>query len=135
MLLSPLDNLYNIWEQAWDNPTVVRITTNKDQSVIYKGIKIILNKENSVKIYNTKKGSLDYQEIDYDDYIYFLDNGFKSGVYHILKRTYKDQINTININIQSEVNRRNNKKHYNYLKLKRDNILNKYTQIIKLQKL
>tara|TARA_R110000803_G_scaffold155929_1_gene220505 strand:- start:50 stop:457 length:408 start_codon:yes stop_codon:yes gene_type:complete len=135
MLLSPLDNLYNIWKQAWDQPNIVKITTDKYESAIYKGIKIILNKEDSVKIYNTKKGSLDYQEIGYNDYIYFLDNGFKSGVYHILKRTYKDQINTINIKIQGEVNQRNNKKHYNYLKLKRDNILNKYTQIIKLQKL
>ena len=101
---------------------------------MFKGIKIISDEE-GIRIYNTKKGSLDYQEIDYDDYLYFLKKGFRDGVYHILKRTYKDQIDTINTKIQNEVNQRNNKKHYDYLKQKRDNIINKYTQIIKKQKL
>jgi hypothetical protein len=110
------------------------MVTEKDESILYKGIKIISNKE-GIKIYNTKKGTLDYREVDYNDYLYFLDKGFRNGVYHILKRTYKDQIEIINTKIQSEVNQRNNKKHYDYLKLKRDNILNKYTQIIKQQKL
>lgn len=134
MLLNPLDRLYKIWEQACDDSKAIKMVTEKDESVFYKGIKII-NDSEGVKIYNTKKGALDYQEIDYDDYIYFLDKGFRNGVYHILKRTYKEQINAINIKIQSEVNQRNNKKHYDYLKLKRDNIINKYTKIIKQQKL
>ena len=85
MLLNPLDRLYKIWEQACDDSKAIKMVTEKDESVFYKGIKI--------------------------------------------------QINAINIKIQSEVNQRNNKKHYDYLKLKRDNIINKYTKIIKQQKL
>jgi|TARA_B110000908_G_C10107701_1_gene381547 hypothetical protein len=134
MLLSPLDHLYKIWDQACNDSKAIKMVTEKDESILYKGIKIISNKE-GIKIYNTKKGTLDYREVDYNDYLYFLDKGFRNGVYHILKRTYKDQIEIINTKIQSEVNQRNNKKHYDYLKLKRDNILNKYTQIIKQQKL
>ena len=134
MLLNPLDHLYKIWEEACDDAKSIKIVTKRYESVLFKGIKIISDEE-GIRIYNTKKGSLDYQEIGYDDYLYFLDKGFRNGVYHILKRTYKDQIDIINVKIQSEVNQRNNKKHYDYLKLKRDNIINKYTQIIKQQKL
>jgi len=134
MLLNPLDHLYKIWEEACDDAKAIKIVTKRCESVLFKGIKIISDEE-GIRIYNTKKGSLDYQEIDYDDYLYFLKKGFRDGVYHILKRTYKDQIDTINTSIQNEVNQRNNKKHYDYLKQKRDNIINKYTQIIKKQKL
>tara|TARA_R100000951_G_scaffold77436_1_gene65402 strand:- start:1036 stop:1461 length:426 start_codon:yes stop_codon:yes gene_type:complete len=134
MLLSPLDSLYKVWEEADLNSKSIKIKTKHNDSILFKGIKIV-NSADGIKIYNTKKGSLNYKEIDYDDYIYFLDKGFISGVFHILKRTYKEQIDTITQKIQNEVNQRNNKKHYDYLKQKRDNIIKKYTQIIKKEKL
>jgi hypothetical protein len=134
MLLSPLDSLYEVWEEASLDSKAIKLTTKNSDAILFKGIKIV-NSSNGIKIYNTKRGGLDYKEISYDDYIYFINRGFRNGVYHILKRTYKDQIDTITQKIQNEVNQRNNKKHYDYLKQKRDNIIEKYTQIIKTQKL
>jgi|TARA_B100000780_G_scaffold188633_2_gene132621 hypothetical protein len=126
--------LYEVWEEAEQDRLAIKMSTPDEEAILYKGIKIIYHRY-GIRIYNTKKGSFTYPEIEYDDYLYFIDNGFRKGVYYILKRTYQDQITTINAKIQSEVNQRNNKKHYDSLKLKRDNIINKYTQIIKHVKL
>ncbi len=45
---------------------------------------------------------------------------------------YKDKISILNKKIKNEINTRNNKKHYDTLKVKRENLINKYTQISKL---
>jgi hypothetical protein len=47
----------------------------------------------------------------------------------VLRKTYKDKINKINDKIQDEVNNRNNKKHYDALKVRRDNLINKYSKL------
>ena len=134
MLLNSLNSLSEVWEEAINDKLAVRISTPREECILYKGIKIS-NSSDGIKIYNTKKGSLRYPEIDQEDYYSFLKLGFRKGVYLLLKRTYEDQINIVNALIQNEVNQRNNKKHYDSLKLKRDNIINKYTQIIKKEKL
>ena len=50
-------------------------------------------------------------------------------IYDYLEPVY---ICILNKKIKNEINTRNNKKHYDSLKVKRENLINKYTQISKL---
>ena len=64
-----------------------------------------------------------------DSYLFFFQNGFRPGVRNVLRKTYRDKINKLNDKIQDEVNNRNNKKHYDSLRVKRDNLINKYSNL------
>ena len=55
MLLSPLDSLYKVWEEADLDSKSIKLTTKHNDSILFKGIKIV-NSANGIKIYNTKKG-------------------------------------------------------------------------------
>ncbi len=134
MFLTLEDQLYNMWEKALEDRLTINISTKKEQAILYKGIKVIKD-GSKITIYNTKKGGLNYAEVSYDDYIYFAKHGIRKGCVYVLKRTYIEQIEALTKKIRNEVLQRNNKKHYDALKTKRENVINKYTQINKKIKL
>ena len=118
----------DLLEVARDDVMCISLGDTETEMYMYKGIKIVKVLDD-IRIYNTTTFSLNYQEISEDDYYFFFKNGFKPGVKYVLRKTYKDKINKINDKIQDEVNNRNNKKHYDALKVRRDNLINKYSKL------
>ena len=117
-----------LWDDAVNDSKCVCLNTNRYQAYMYKGIKIVKTL-NDIKIYNTRKQGLEYREITDEEYYYFLQYGFRTGVNRVLKSTYIGQIEKINNKIQEEVNSRNNKKHYDSLKHRRETLINKYSKL------
>ena len=118
----------DLLEVARDDVMCISLGDTETEMYMYKGIKIVKVLDD-IRIYNTTTFNLNYQEISEDDYYFFFKNGFKPGVKYVLRKTYKDKINKINDKIQDEVNNRNNKKHYDALKVRRDNLINKYSKL------
>ena len=123
-------NLYTLWEEAKNDRKAACLNSPSEQAYIYRGIKIV-NTNGDIKIYNTRKLGMTYKEISDDDYYLFLTHGFRKGVHEVMKHTYKEQIEKINSKIHGEVNNRNNKKHYEALKQRRESLLNKYSNLNK----
>lgn len=119
-----------IWEQATRLHKATRLNTPQSMSMIFKGVKIE-NTDGDIKILNTKLNGDFYQEVSGEEYKMFLVIGFEQGCYEVCLSNYRRSLNTIIRNIRDEIGNRNNQKHYQYLKTMRDNLMEKYTNILK----
>jgi hypothetical protein len=117
-----------VWNQAVEFRYSVNLSFANEVSYIYKGFKI-MKEEGGIRIYNTKHHQMNYLEITSKDYEYFCEHGFKKGVESLLVRDYMKSILVLNDKIKEEVNNRNNKKHYDSLKLRRENLITKYSEL------
>jgi uncharacterized protein (DUF927 family) len=121
-------SLLEIWNQAKEDHSSVRLENKNYESYIFKGIRISKNSE-GIRIYYVNLKAIDYLEIDRSSYDIFKEQGYRDAIYKILKISYKRQITDVNEKIKQEVNYRNNKKHYDSLKLIREELLSKYSKI------
>lgn len=124
----------DLFNQAKNYRRVTKLDTDTHESYIYKGIKIMRDKEtNEIVIYNAQNSDF-YKEISQEEYHVMFDKGFRYGVYSICLDHYNKTLAMLKKKISNEVNGRNNQKHYNALKEYRSFIMSKYTGIIKLKK-
>jgi|TARA_R110000782_G_scaffold262191_2_gene354152 hypothetical protein len=125
--------IQDIFEEAITFSKACNLSNERknEESYLYKGIKI-MKKDNFITIFNTSKIQFDYKEIPDEDYLKFYELGFVKGVHAIVKESYMYKIEVLNKKIKTEINSRNNKKHYESLKVKRDNLINKYSNISKI---
>ena len=89
-------------------------------------------KENDVKIYNTKFGNDFYTELTNEEYELFLLKGWKVGCYMMSLKNCRRSLETISKKIVTEVNTRKNARHYNSLKQMRNEVMNRFTETLKL---
>lgn len=115
-------SLQEIWQQARSNRSLIRLDDDDNESVIYKGVKIV-NSDGKITIYSTE--SEFYRDITK----VFLRNGFKEGVYDFLRSKYLRQLNTVEESIKTEMNNQKNHKKFKYLQAKRSNLIQKYNEI------
>ena len=115
--------LESLFIQARMTKKSVHIELSDEESVIFKGIKIIKN-EDGIKIYST--GSEFYNQIY--DISNFLYGGFEYGVYMYLEYKYKNQLDKIELGVQSEISSRRNHKKIKWLKGLRENLIKKYNE-------
>jgi uncharacterized protein with HEPN domain len=120
-----------IFHQAKFDSLATRLITPYSESYIYKGIKIEKT-ETDIAIYNTKILGDTYTEISDDQYEVFFNLGFRMGVYNLCIFNYNCSLNGIQSKIRTELTNRNNQKHYHSMKSQRSYIMNKYTEILKL---
>jgi len=121
--------LEQVWNQAKWHHSSASINTAKSESRIYKGVKIE-NEDGVVKIYNTKMCGDFYKEVSEEQYQYFMDKGYVKGVHNVCLFNYERSLDLLQERIRDELGSRNNQKHYQSLKLMRENLINKYTKII-----
>ena len=123
-------NLREIFSQAEDDNYSVKIDGNGYKSVILYSVKIIKdNKTDEVVIIDTSNKLYYYQMISKEDEDIFLRKGWRAGVYNLTIKKYKDKLYLIEKKIQELINERQPKKVINQLKIEREIILNKYTEI------
>lgn len=123
-------SLETLWYEATTESKAANVSSSFEDAYLYKGIRIA-KRDGKIKIYNTRKAGMNYREITDEQYYEFLQNGFRKGVHAVLQSTYKEQIDKINTKIQGEVNSRNNKKHFEALKNRREFLINKYSNLNK----
>lgn len=121
-----------IWNDAkWFHKST-RLDTPQYKSMIFKGIKVE-NRDGDIRVLNTKLNGDFYQEISEEEYDTFYRIGFEQGCYEMCLSNYKRSLNVIIRSIRDEIGNRNNQKHYQYLKSMRLNLMEKYTNVLKIK--
>lgn len=120
-----------IWNEAQADLFSTRLATRESVSYIRKGIKME-KKDGDIKIYNTKFGNDFYTELTDEEYEIFLLRGWKIGCYMMSLKNCKRSLETISKKIVTEINQRKNARHYNALKESRTNVMQRFTETLKL---
>jgi hypothetical protein len=120
-----------IFRQAAADLFTTRLATKDSVSYIRKGIKME-NKNQEIKIYNTKFGNDFYTELTEQEYELFLTKGWKIGCYMMALKNHRRSLERLSKKIITEVNQRKNHRHYNALKEGRSNIMERFTETLKL---
>ena len=121
----------NIWNEAVNDVLSTRLTTSESVSYIRKGIKME-NRDGQIKIYNTKFSNDFYTELTNDEYELFLLRGWKVGCYTMAIKNYRKSLERISKKIITEINQRNNTRHYQSLKESRNDLMARFTDTLKL---
>jgi hypothetical protein len=91
------------------------------------GVKIERN-EDSIFVYNTRRGNDFYRELSKVEYRMMCMLGWEVGACNIAIINAKRSIKRVQKHIQEELTGRNNKKRYDYLKECRSTFIEKYNQ-------
>lgn len=125
-----IKSMLNVWEEAVSEYKSLSLHGKDYQAYMYKGIKIIKTNKD-IRIYHGNLKAIGYIEISLEEYEVFRSIGYRKATHSIIQSNYKRQIDNLNQRIKEEVNTRNNKKHYESLKVRRTNLINKYSEISK----
>ena len=117
--------LKDIVNQAQKDSTAVISTLPKGLSVMGNGVKL-QSFASKIEILNCSKGGHYYQEIEEDEYEYFLENGGKKGKIQVAINNCKHKLELIERRMKVEMNTRKNDKHIQNLKTRRANLIKKY---------
>jgi hypothetical protein len=120
-----------IFDEAYNDEMIVRLTTPTSISLIFRGIKVE-NTDGDIRILNMNRGGDFYKEITPEQYKVFFKKGFRGGVYDVCLDNYKRALDMLSVKIRNEVSSRNNVKHYEALKEYRNTIMNKINEVNKL---
>jgi len=120
--------LEDVFVEAKEYRKSVNLSWRDEEAYIYRGIKIS-KLDNDIKIFSTFNANFQYRELDDEEYSRFNMLGWIDAVHLIVKRMYKKSIDRITDKIKAEINTRNNKKHYDSLKRKRETLINKYSNL------
>ena len=125
-----IKSMLNVWEEAVSEYKSLSLHGKDYQAYMYKGIKIIKTNQD-VRIYHGNLKASGYIEISPEEYEVFRTVSYRTATHNIIQDGYKRKIFNLNERIKEEVNTRNNKKHYEALRVKRTNLINKYSEISK----
>lgn len=120
-----------IWNEAEADLFTTRLSTRESVSYIRKGIKME-RRDGNTTIYNTKFGNDFYTELTPEEYEIFMLRGWKVGCYMMSLKNCRRSLETISKKIVTEINTRKNARHYNALKEARTNIMERFTETLKL---
>ncbi len=120
--------LEEVFIEAQDHQKSTNLSWRDEEAYMYRGIKIS-NLNNEIKIFSTNNTNIQYRELNDEEYSVFNMIGWVEGVHSTVKKIYKKSIDVINKKIKNEINTRNNKKHYDSLKRKREVLINKYSNL------
>jgi len=121
--------LEDIFEQAMNDDYALFSKGDMSLSKQLYDVKIIKWKDdNSIEILNTGLGDW-YEKITPEHFYFFLNNGWRSGVYELTLSNYRSKLRTIEEQIKLEVNTKMNPKRIKSLKNSRENIMNMYVKI------
>ncbi len=120
--------LEEVFIEAKEYKKSVSLSWRNEEAFIYRGIKIS-KLDDDIKIFSTFNANFQYRELNDEEYSNFNMLGWVDAVHLIVKRMYKKSIDRITGKIKTEINTRNNKKHYDSLKTKRETLINKYSNL------
>lgn len=118
----------DILKQALEDLKSIKSILPKGISVIGRGVKI-QQFEGKIQILNMGKGGDYFKECDSFEYNFFLNDGWKKGCVQVSMNNCLHKLKIIENKIKLELNTRKNDKHIQNLKTRRENLLNKYTNL------
>ena len=122
--------LNDVFNEAKEDTFSATLDTKYVEARLVFGVKIVRDRETGVvEIFNTQKGGDFYQEIDVDEYDYFLEKSWRFGVYRVSVSNYSRKLINIEASIKDVINDKQNKKQLDSLQSRRLNIMNRYTKI------
>jgi|TARA_R100000734_G_C3315374_1_gene107304 hypothetical protein len=122
--------LNDVFNEAKEDTFCATLDTKYVEARLVFGVKIVRDRETGVvEIFNTQKGGDFYQEIDVDEYDYFLEKSWRFGVYRVSLSNYSRKLINIEASIKDVINDKQNKKQLDSLQSRRLNIMNRYTKI------
>ncbi len=122
--------LNDVFNEAKEDTFSATLDTKYVEARLVFGVKIVRDRETGVvEIFNTQKGGDFYQEIDVDEYDYFLEKSWRFGVYRVSLSNYSRKLINIEASIKDVINDKQNKKQLDSLQSRRLNIMNRYTKI------
>lgn len=121
--------LEDIFEQAINDDYALLSKDDRSSSKHLYDVKIMNWKaNNSIEILNTGFGDW-YEKITPMQFNFFLENGWRAGVYELTLSNYRSKLETIERQIKLEVNTKMNPKRIKSLKNAREQIMSMYTKI------
>lgn len=122
--------LNDVFNEAKEDTFSATLDTKYVEARLVFGVKIVRDRETGVvEIFNTQKGGDFYQEIDVDEYDYFLEKSWRFGVYRVSLSNYSRKLINVEASIKDVINDKQNKKQLDSLQSRRLNIMNRYTKI------
>jgi hypothetical protein len=130
-------SLKNILDQSLNDDHAVDLSGIGYTSRILSGVKIIQDHETGlIQILNTHLNGDYYGVITSIEKCYFMDHGWRFGVYNVSLSNYRTILTKIERIIKLEANNKNRLKHISSYQEYRSEILSKYTKTTsKLNKL
>jgi len=121
--------LEDIFKQAMNDDYALFSKDDRSLSKQLYDVKIVNWKaDNSIEILNTGFGDW-YEKISTEHFYFFLEKGWRAGVYELTLSNYRSKLNTIEKQIKIEVNTKMNPKRIKSLKTSREKIMSMYTKI------
>lgn len=123
--------LKDVFYQAYEEDGyAVKLDGSGYKAKMLYGIKIIQDDESGkVELLNAMGGGDYYTKVEQPELNYFLEKGWRYGVYVLSLSNYRTKLNMIEDKIQVLLSGRANQKTIQMLKTRRENILKKYTEI------
>tara|TARA_R100000951_G_C2608481_1_gene170432 strand:+ start:295 stop:702 length:408 start_codon:yes stop_codon:yes gene_type:complete len=122
--------LNDVFNEAKEDSCCAVLDTKYVESRLVFGVKIVRDRESGdVEILNTQRGGDFYQEIDVDEYDYFLQKSWRFGVYRVSLSNYSRKLYNVEESIKDVIDTKQSKKQLESLQSRRLKIMNRYTKI------
>ncbi len=122
--------LNDVFNEAKEDSYCAVLDTKYVEARLVFGVKVVRDKESGdVEILNTQRGGDFYQEIDVDEYDYFLQKSWRFGVYRVSLSNYRRKLSNVEASIKDVIDTKQSKKQLESLQLRRLKIMNRYTKI------
>ena len=97
--------LNDVFNEAKEDTFSATLDTKYVEARLVFGVKIVRDRETGVvEIFNTQKGGDFYQEIDVDEYDYFLEKSWRFGVYRVSLSNYSRKLINVEASIKDVIN-------------------------------
>ena len=121
-------SIEEIYQEAVNDRSTIKTYSDNKETLIKLGV-MIRKFPNKIELINCHKGGDYFSSIEDHEMKIFNQHGWKKGVLLFSMQTYKRKLSMIEVRIQQEMNSRKNDKFIKGLKVQREKILNKYSNI------
>ena len=121
-------NLEEVMQQALEDQKTIKSILPKGVSVIGHGVKL-QKFSDKIEILNMGKGGDYFKECTPEEYEMFYERGWVEGSILLRMNNCVYKLKIIEDRIKTEINTRKNDKHIQNLKARRENLINKYSQL------
>ena len=123
-------SLEDIYKQAEKDRFAVSLDNEKHKSKLVYGVKITKDKSsNDIEILNTMIGGDYYCMTTKKELEIFLEKGWRYGVYVLSLSNYRSKLDLIEDKIKQELTGKKSQKQFQRLKIQREKVLAKYSQL------
>ena len=103
--------LNDVFNEAKEDSYCAVLDTKYVEARLVFGVKIVRDRESGeVEILNTQRGGDFYQEIDVDEYDYFLQKSWRFGVYRVSLSNYRRKLSNVEASIKDVIDTKQSKK-------------------------